>query len=311
MREKELRLALICYGGISLAIYMHGITKEIWRLACASRRFHAGEPPSDGTEAVYLSLLQSVETDARLRLRVLVDIVAGASAGGINGIFLGQAIASGQSLEPLTELWLDKADVEVLIDPDARPLSRFSKFWATPIAWVAAGREGGAVERTVEEAGREEVRAKLSRFVRARWFEPPFGGEGFTHLMLDALDAMAESPPGKPLLPEGQPLDLIVTVTDFHGHPERLRLHSPEEAIETEHRLTLDFTDHGARSAMPPKSPSPPARRRASRAPFPPSPLASSIARSRKGAASGPAATPSSPARCPATPLSARPGRRC
>jgi patatin-related protein len=245
MREKELRLALICYGGISLAIYMHGITKEIWRLACASRRFHAGEPPSDGTEAVYLSLLQSIETDARLRLRVLVDIVAGASAGGINGIFLGQAIASGQSLEPLTELWLDKADVEVLIDPDARPLSRFSKFWATPIAWVAAGREGGAVERTVEEAGREEVRAKLSRFVRARWFEPPFGGEGFTHLMLDALDAMAESPPGKPLLPEGQPLDLIVTVTDFHGHPERLRLHSPEEAIETEHRLTLDFTDHG------------------------------------------------------------------
>jgi patatin-related protein len=296
MREKELRLALICYGGISLAIYMHGITKEIWRLACASRRFHAGEPPSDGTEAVYLSLLQSVETDARLRLRVLVDIVAGASAGGINGIFLGQAIASGQSLEPLTELWLDKADVEVLIDPDARPLSRFSKFWATPIAWVAAGREGGAVERTVEEAGREEVRAKLSRFVRARWFEPPFGGEGFTHLMLDALDAMAESPPGKPLLPEGQPLDLIVTVTDFHGASRSI---SPIMAASP------------ARSAMPPRSPSPPARRRASRAPSRPSLSANLIARSRKGAAPGPAATPSSPARCPATPRSARPGRRC
>src|SRR3546814_3315808 len=40
MREKELRFALICYGGISLAVYMHGITKEVWRLSAASRAFH-------------------------------------------------------------------------------------------------------------------------------------------------------------------------------------------------------------------------------------------------------------------------------
>jgi len=30
MRQKELRLALVCYGGISLAVYMHGVTKELW-----------------------------------------------------------------------------------------------------------------------------------------------------------------------------------------------------------------------------------------------------------------------------------------
>jgi hypothetical protein len=29
MREKELRLALVCYGGVSLAVYMHGVSKEI------------------------------------------------------------------------------------------------------------------------------------------------------------------------------------------------------------------------------------------------------------------------------------------
>ena len=40
MRQKELRIALICYGGISLAVYMHGVTKEIWKLARASRDFH-------------------------------------------------------------------------------------------------------------------------------------------------------------------------------------------------------------------------------------------------------------------------------
>ena len=43
MQEKELRIALVCYGGVSLAVYMHGITKEIWRLAKASQAVHAGE----------------------------------------------------------------------------------------------------------------------------------------------------------------------------------------------------------------------------------------------------------------------------
>jgi patatin-related protein len=245
MREKELRLALICYGGISLAVYMHGITKEIWRLARASHAFHDGIEPADSSQAVYHALLRTIERETGLKLRVLVDIVAGASAGGINGIFLAQAIASGQSLDPLTDLWLHVADVEVLTDPDARPWSRFSKFWAVPIAWAAAGKTGGAVERTVEASARNEVRSKLSNFVRARWFAPPFAGEGFTGLLIDALDAMASGPAGPPLLPDGQPLDLIVTVTDFHGHPERLRLHSPAEAVETEHRLTLGFSDHG------------------------------------------------------------------
>jgi len=245
MREKELRLALICYGGISLAVYMHGITKEIWRLARASRAFHDGAAPAQGSQSIYHALLQTIERETGLKLRVLVDIVTGASAGGINGIYLGQAIATGQSLEPLTELWLETADVEVLTDPDARPWSRFSKFWAVPIAWAATGRRGGTVERTVEAGARDEVRSKLSNFVRARWFAPPFAGEGFTGLLLDALDAMAREPAGPPLLPEGQPLDLIVTVTDFHGYPERLRLHSPPEAVETEHRLTLQFCDHG------------------------------------------------------------------
>ena len=57
MKERELRLALVCYGGISLAVYMHGITKEVWRLARASRAFHDHAPPGTGGEAVYLSLI--------------------------------------------------------------------------------------------------------------------------------------------------------------------------------------------------------------------------------------------------------------
>ncbi len=245
MREKELRLALICYGGISLAVYMHGITKEVWRLLRASRAFHDEKTPTETSQGVYRELLETIEKECGVKLRALVDIVAGASAGGINGVFLADAIATGKSLEPLTELWLERADVDVLLDPDKRPLSRFSKFWATPIAWAVARRRGGAVETTVAPEAQEEVSAKLSRFVRSKWFQPPFGGEGFIKLILDAFDAMDRLPASEPLLPDGQPLDLFVTVTDFRGHPQRLRLNSPSEIIETEHRMTLPFTDHG------------------------------------------------------------------
>jgi patatin-related protein len=241
MREKELRLALICYGGISLAVYMHGITKEVWRLARASRAFHSGEPKSGGTERVYRNLLETMAAEGGVELRVLVDILTGASAGGINAIFLAEAIAAGRSLDPLTDLWLDTADVDRLIDPEVSALSRFAKAAAVPFAWALSKQRGGTVEQTVEAGHRDEIRAKLANFVRARWFAPPFSGPGFTRLLLGALDAMAAGPPGPPLLPDYQPLDLFVTVTDFHGHPETLRLHSPPQAEEREHRVTLAF----------------------------------------------------------------------
>ena len=245
MREKELRLALICYGGVSLAIYMHGVTREIWHILRASRSFHDGTSPGAGSEAVYHDLMADIARSSGTKLRVLADIVAGSSAGGINGIFLSQAIVTGQSLEPLTDMWLEKGDVDTLLDPDARPLSRFSKFWATPIAWAILRRKGGAVERTVSEEVRDEVASKLSRFVRARWFAPPFGGRVLSTLLFDALDAMAASPTGPKLLPTGQPLDLFVTVTDFNGHDQILRLNSPPQVTESEHRITIDFSTRG------------------------------------------------------------------
>ena len=245
MKERELRLALVCYGGISLAIYMHGITKEVWHLARASRAFHDGIPSPDGSETVYRRLLADMEAEGGVRLRILPDIIAGASAGGINGIFLAQAIETGQSLEPLTALWLDNADVDSLLDPDARPARAMTKFWATPLVWMAARRPGDAVERTVAPDTREEVRMKLSRFIRSRWFEPPFGGEIFSTMLIDALDAMAASERGPPLLPDGHPLDLFVTVTDFEGHPQSLTLNSPLQVVETEHRLSIGFRARG------------------------------------------------------------------
>lgn len=241
MHQKELRIALVCYGGVSLAVYMHGVTKELWHLARASRAFHAGETAETGTARIYRDLLEHIEQAHSLRLRVLPDILTGASAGGINAVFLSQAIYAGHSLEPLTDLWLENADVDRLLDPDARPLWKFAKFWAQPIAWWLISRPGNVVSESVAPETRDEVRRKVSRFIRGRWFEPPFSGDNFSRLLFDALAAMRDAPSGPPLLPPDHPLDLFVTSTDFRGHVELLRLNSPPVVEESEHRLPIHF----------------------------------------------------------------------
>lgn len=241
MRQKELRIALICYGGISLAVYMHGVTKEVWKLARASRDLHLEVPSQAGSEAIYRILLERLQEEHGLKLRVLTDILTGASAGGINAIFLAQAIHSGHSLEPLTSLWLENADVERLLDPAADLWTRIGKFWAPPLVEMLLTRPGSVVSESVAPEMRAEVRRKLARFVRSRWFEPPFSGIGFSSLLADALLAMAAAPAGPPLLPQGHPLDLFVTATDFHGHLQKLTLHSPPIVDESEHRLSLGF----------------------------------------------------------------------
>ena len=219
-----------------------GVTKEIWKLARASRAFHAFEPRAEGVQGVYRDLLHMIEKEQGLTLRVLPDILTGASAGGINAVFLAQAIHSGQSLEPLTDLWLEMADVDELVDPDARPMWRFAKFWAQPfISWLLK-RPGNAVSESVAPETRAEVRRKVSNLVRGRWFEPPFSGPGFSSLLYNALKTMENAAHEQPLLPTGHPIDLLVTATDFRGHLELLRLNSPPIVEESEHRMPISFS---------------------------------------------------------------------
>ena len=94
MQEKELRLAIVCSGGISLAVYMHGQMRELLKLARASRFYHAvpevdekqARPFSQiktphgqhmDTEEVYYDLLQMV--GSHVDLRVIIDVIAGAT----------------------------------------------------------------------------------------------------------------------------------------------------------------------------------------------------------------------------------------
>ena len=130
MREKELRLALVFFGGISLAVYMHGISKEILKLVRASkalhgianrsRRLESSYPVEEAcpgaecdTESLYFELLR--EIGRKVELRVVADVIAGASAGGINGVMLARALAHDLPLEKLRELWLAEADVSELL----------------------------------------------------------------------------------------------------------------------------------------------------------------------------------------------------
>src|SRR3546814_9785955 len=60
-------------AGVSLAVYMHGVTKELWHLTRASRDFLGGKGASGsgGTLGVYTEMLRTIERDTGVRLRVL------------------------------------------------------------------------------------------------------------------------------------------------------------------------------------------------------------------------------------------------
>jgi patatin-related protein len=93
--QREVRLGLVLYGGVSLAVYENGIAQEIHR---AIR--------GDG---VYGLLAKLIDSD------VVVDIISGTSAGGVNGIMLAYALANGLTFSPCAELWLDDGDIQKLM----------------------------------------------------------------------------------------------------------------------------------------------------------------------------------------------------
>lgn len=115
---KELRLAVVCYGGVSLAIYMHGITKELEKLIRASKEALTTDTnPFDATktEFAYFNALKRKAAREGFRTRVVVDIISGTSAGGINGICLAKAIAQDSPQDGLRDLWLQNGAIIKLL----------------------------------------------------------------------------------------------------------------------------------------------------------------------------------------------------
>jgi len=253
VKERELRLALVCSGGVSLAVYMHGVTKEILKLTRASQAYHsissvgdrAGRtfadttPHSDreqDTEAIYFDVLKAI--GAHVDLRVIVDVISGASAGGINGVMLARALAHDLPFGGLRRIWFEEADVTKLLAPEKKA-TKWSKWFLKPVIWLLTR---GTLYPMAPDP---EIRAKLSTFLRSRWFEPPFDGAHLTGALYDTLDQMgAPTKSGQSLVPAGQELELFVTVTDFFGYQRNIPLHDPPTVREREHRHVLAFRYH-------------------------------------------------------------------
>ncbi len=142
--EAEIRFGVVMYGGVSLAIYINGVSDELYQMACATPRAgyklrREGEP---GTREIYRRLSWLVGNAAlrrqfaaalaarvspgdvwhadwaagQPRTRLVVDTIAGTSAGGINGVFLAKALANGEEFAPLRQMWIDEGDIGLLLN---------------------------------------------------------------------------------------------------------------------------------------------------------------------------------------------------
>jgi patatin-related protein len=220
---QEVRFALVLYGGVSLAVYINGVVQEFLRLVRAT----APGPPSElgpdatlyetaaltGTERVYRKLGQMLAFGSKSALlpseespvttRFVVDVISGSSAGGLNGIYLGKALANEQSIDELRTMWVDEGDIARLLNDRAS------------YAGVGSLRPGGPPQSLLN--GRRMYWKLLSA--------------------LDAMDTVA--PPESSRLVDA--LDVWITTTDLRGLLLPIRL-ADAVVYEPRHRNVLHFS---------------------------------------------------------------------
>ena len=103
---RETRLGLVVYGGVSLAIYINGVAHELFRA-------HRGR-------GVYKLLKRLLDSE------IVVDIISGTSAGGINGLLLAYALTNEREFSDCAQLWREQGALSKLlrlIDDDVNTAS--------------------------------------------------------------------------------------------------------------------------------------------------------------------------------------------
>jgi patatin-related protein len=208
--QQEVRFAAVMYGGVSLAIYMNGISQELLRVVRAGSDLPDSE--LSGTELVYRKAARALhlgrmpgaplDTDfPDVRTRIVVDILSGTSAGGINAIFLAKSLALGaKNLDSLAELWKTEGDLDKLLNDRGSELDLYP-----------------SREPATSLLNSQRMYAKL----------------------YDAMEAM-DATPRAGRAPMASEIDLFVTATDLHGiyKPIELADSTPEERI---HRMVFHF----------------------------------------------------------------------
>jgi predicted acylesterase/phospholipase RssA len=112
---EEVRVAMALNGGVSLAVWMAGCVAE---LDCARRAHLAPEQVTDGSERrVYHALTEA------FRRELVIDLMSGSSAGGINGALLAASIRHCRRLNPsfLRTQWLELGDLGKILHRTSEP----------------------------------------------------------------------------------------------------------------------------------------------------------------------------------------------
>lgn len=112
--RKEVRLALVLNGGVSLAVWMGGVVHELDLLRRASKGESEDTVSRDDIPAFRL-WKRIAESQNK---RILVDVIAGTSAGGLNGTLLATAVARGVPLPDLRGIWEKTAALDELLSDD-------------------------------------------------------------------------------------------------------------------------------------------------------------------------------------------------
>ena len=162
------------------------------------------------TELVYRRLLQHIADRQKRRTRVVVDVIAGTSAGGINGVYLAKALVHNRSQDALRDVWIKRGDIGKLLHG-----------WTRLPWWFRA-----------------------PGLLMLLPFKAPLRGRGMSGWLYDALEAMDDGPPpagGPTLMPPDHRLDLFVTATDFYGYDRDLIIKDPPLVNDRAHRHVLNF----------------------------------------------------------------------
>jgi len=236
--DRELRLGVVAYGGVSLAIYMHGVTRELHKLVLASRAYEMQqEDPSvdmrarlTDSEQVYFDELKLLHHSTGIALSVVIDVISGTSAGAINAACLAKGLACYQPQQSLRDLWLRRGDIRQLLNGLPVPL-----------------------------LGIRMASALLNALVLRH---APLRGDEMIRWLYDAFIAMDRAPSDRQrlgdeaasLVPADETLDLFMTTTDLRGYPRLVATGTGGPMQEdVTYRHVLSFTHDpgsGAPSAL-------------------------------------------------------------
>jgi len=111
----EVRLAFAFNGGVSLAIWIGGVTDEVLRCINGGRLAAEGRlDQADGNP--YAAVC------AELGVVPKADVLTGTSAGGLNAAFLATAVSHGcPDLEAIRRLWLEHGSFDLMMRPASDP----------------------------------------------------------------------------------------------------------------------------------------------------------------------------------------------